>query len=232
MIPNDFDKMVWPSQAPPSANVSESIRRMCTTGLTPQRARHPKHRLLWSIGISLGLFVVLLAVGWMRHPPKTALLIASSGAAIWALLQAAVLFVGVGRAPGNRPSCTLRRLTVVFVLGLFIAHLAYSTSSVLSFDQFLTVHRSVHGTVVCGIHALLFGAIATGVLFYLWRRTDPFRPRLTGALMGLAGGLVGGVALDLTCTCLEAWHLMLSHGLTLVALVGTGWFAGGKWLHP
>ena len=232
MTTNDFDNLDWPSPPAPPADVSESIRRTCTQALTPRQALNSKKKLLGSIGLSATLFAVLLTVGWMRHPPKAAIFIALLGALAWGLVQALVLCVGVGRPPGRRCSCTLRRATVFVVLSLFIAHLLFSTTSILSFEQFLSVPRALRGTVVCGVHAVIFGALATTLLFVLWRRTDPFRPRLTGALMGLAGGLVGAVALDMTCTCFEGWHLILSHGITLALLVAGGWFAGGKWLPP
>jgi hypothetical protein len=121
---------------------------------------------------------------------------------------------------------------VLLVPLLFVAHLCAASTSLLPFDDFLVAPRSLRSTVVCGIHALLFGAMASAALFILWRRTDPFSPRLTGALTGLAGGLVGAVALDMTCTSLEAWHLWLGHGATLLALVLGGWVIGRKWLAP
>jgi hypothetical protein len=44
--------------------------------------------------------------------------------------------------------------------------------------------------------------------------------------------LVGAVALDMTCPHLEAWHLWIGHGLTLLMLVAMGWYAGRRWLAP
>jgi hypothetical protein len=168
----------------------------------------------------------------MRHPPQEAVFIALLGAVAWGLIQTIVLFVSHGQLPDRRCSCKLRWATVMVVLGVFVAHLTINSTSILSFEQFLAVPRSLRGTVVCGIHALLFGALAYAALFVLWRRTDPFRPKLTGALTGLAGGLVGAVALDMTCACSEGWHLWLAHGATLVLLVVAGGLAGKRWLTP
>ncbi|MGC4064349.1 MAG: NrsF family protein [Polyangiaceae bacterium] len=184
------------------------------------------------LGFPGTLFALLLAIGWLRHPPHTAILVALFGALTWGLVQASVLFVGYGRPPGRRATRNLRWAMVLLVPALFIAHLCAASTSLLDFGDFLVATRSVRSTVVCGIHAILFGAMASAALFVLWRRTDPFSPRLTGALTGLAGGLVGAVALDMTCARLEAWHLWLGHGATLLMLVIGGWVAGRKWLAP
>lgn len=232
MTPNDIDNLAWPSPAPPSAEVSESIRRACTEQLAPCRVLNLRKRVLVSIGTSTVLFALLLTVGWLRHPPRTAVVEALFGAFLWGLVQAAVLCVGLGRPPGRRCACWIRKATVFIVLSLFVAHLTLTSTSLLPFNEFFTVPRSLRSTVVCGIHSILFGGLAVTALFAIWRRTDPFRPRLTGAMMGLAGGLVGAVALDMTCTCYEAWHLWLGHGISLLLIVVGGWFAGGKWLSP
>ena len=232
MTPNDLENLPWPVPSAPTPALSEAIRHNCTDHLTPKKPLDLRKRVLLSIGISGALFAVLLSIGWMRHPPEEAILMALVGAIAWGFIQACVLFVSHGRPPGLRGARWLRWMTALLIPAIFFTHLHVSSNAWLSFEQFLSVPHSLRSTVVCGIHAILFGTIASIVLFVLWRRTDPFSPRLTGALTGLAGGLVGAVALDMTCTRMEAWHLWLGHGVTLVALVAGGWFAGRKWLSP
>lgn len=232
MTPNDLDNLAWPVPTLPKASVSHAIYQACAEDLTARKPLKLGRRILVSIGVSGSLFGVLLAIGWMRHPPETAILMALLGAISWGMVQACVLYVSHGRPPGRRGARWLRFSTALLIPVLFIAHITVASNAWLTFDEFLTVPRSLRSTVVCGIHALLFGAVASVVLFVLWRKTDPFSPRLTGALTGLAGGLVGAVALDMTCTRLEAWHLWLGHGITLVALVAGGWFAGRRFLSP
>lgn len=232
MISHKPDEFVWPATLPPPAAVSESIRRACTEDLVPRRPASAKKRVMMSIAVSGTLFSALLALGWLRHPPKDAVLLALLGALAWGIIQASILFVGHGQPPGRRSARALRWAAVIAVPTIFVLHLTLTSGSILSFADFLTVPRSLRSTVVCGVHSLLFGAAASIVLFLLWRRTDPFSPRLTGALTGLAGGLVGAVALDMTCANDEAWHLWLGHGLTLLAFVLGGWFAGRRWISP
>ncbi|HEY5958368.1 MAG TPA: NrsF family protein [Polyangiaceae bacterium] len=232
MISDKPDEFVWPATSPPSAAVDESIRRVCTGHLVPRKPVTAIKRVALAVLISGSLFATLLAIGWMRHPPKDAVALALLGALAWGIIQASVLFVGHGKPPGRRGTKLLRWAAVLAVPAVFVLHLTLTASSLLTFSDFLVVQRSVRSTVVCGVHSLLFGAAASVVLFVLWRRTDPFSPHLTGALTGLAGGMVGAVALDMTCPNSEAWHLWLGHGLALVAFVVAGWFAGRRWLAP
>jgi hypothetical protein len=226
------DEFQWPAPPPPPARVSEAIHCACTKDLRPRVPHSPTKRVLFSIATSGGIFALLLAVGWMRHPPKNAVYLALLGAFAWGIAQAIVLFLAVGKPPGRRFSKALRWTALLAVPAVYILYLVFLSGSVLSFQDFLVTPRSLRSTVVCGVHTLLFGGAASFVLFLLWRRTDPFCPKLTGALTGLAGGLVGAVALDLVCVSNEGWHLWLGHGLTLLAFVFGGWLAGRRWIAP
>jgi hypothetical protein len=178
------------------------------------------------------LFGVLLAIGWQRHPPHRAIALALGGALIWGIVQASVIFVGFGNSPGRRVHRALRWGMVFAVAAAFFLHVTLASDSTLPLGTFLGDAQAIRHTVVCGVHALIFGVLAIAALFVVWRRSDPFSPRLSGAVSGLAGGLVGAVALDMTCPHMEAWHLWLGHGLTLVMLVTLGWYAGRRWLAP
>ena len=229
---NDLDSLPWPKAEAPSHELEESIRRACTEQLVPLRPLTPRRRTVWSVISSGTIFAVLLAIGWIRHPPESAVATALAGAAVWGLVQAAVLWIGVGRPPGRRSPRTFRWAAIAAVLVAFFVYLTVAATHALSPAEFLERPGSTRSTVVCGVHALVFGLLAAGVLLALWRGTDPFSPRLTGAVAGLGGGLVGGVALDMTCSSLEAWHLWLGHGLMLVLVVAAGWAVGRRWLSP
>ncbi len=227
-----LDDAVWPEQPAPSAAVGAAIHRICTADLRPVKTRSIVDRIVRSIALSGGLFAVLLALGWKLHPPHRAVAVALAGALVWGVAQASVIFVGLGRAPGKRAHRWIRWAVVFAVPLAFFVHLTVASDVTLSIRDFIMSPRSLRHTIVCGIHALVFGLMAVVALFVMWRRTDPFSPRLSGAVAGLAGGLVGAVALDMTCPHLEAWHLWIGHGLTLVALVVGGWYAGRRWLAP
>lgn len=227
-----LEDAVWPEQAAPSEAVGASIRRLCTEKLKPARSRGIVGRIFRSILLSGALFGILLTLGWRLHPPRQAIAAALAGALIWGIAQASVIVVGLGRAPGRRAHRFVRWAVVVAVPVAFFVHLTIASDATLPIHQFVTTPLSIRHTVVCGVHAIIFGLMAIATLFVLWRRTDPFSPRLSGAVAGLAGGLVGAVALDMTCPHLEAWHLWIGHGLTLLMLVTAGWYAGRRWLAP
>ena len=229
---NDLDSLPWPKSVAPPRGVEAHIRQACTKQLVPVRPMSARRRTVWSVISSGAMFAVLLAIGWMRHPPESAVTTALVGAVVWGCIQAAVLWAGMSRPPGRRLPRRLRWAVIAVVLAGFFLYLTVAATHVLSPKEFLDSPGSTRSTVVCGIHALVFGLLAAGVLMALWRGTDPFSPRLTGAVAGLGGGLVGGVALDMTCRSVEAWHLWLGHGLMLVLVVAAGWAVGRRWLSP
>lgn len=84
----------------------------------------------------------------------------------------------------------------------------------------------------CTTHSLITGAVALSALLWIWRRTDPFSPSLTGGLLGASSGIVGALAVTLVCTNREGFHLLLSHGLTTTALAICGAWIGRRTLTP
>jgi hypothetical protein len=228
----ELDSLPWTEPAAPPPRLEHAILHACADGLKPGRPASAARRAVWSILASGAMFVALLAVGWSRHPPKAAVTTALLGAVAWGVAQGLVLWVGLARPPGRRFTRSLRWGVVLLVLGAFLGYLTIAATSMLSPHDFVEVPRSLHATAVCALHALIFGLLATVALIAIWSRTDPFSPGLSGAVAGLGGGLVGAVALDMTCASREAWHLWLGHGLTLVVIVAVAWLAGRRWLSP
>jgi hypothetical protein len=111
-----------------------------------------------------------------------------------------------------------------------MAYLSLAATESVPFHEFLVAHTD--STLRCGLHALLSGAIVSGGVMMLWRHTDPFTPGLSGALVGLFGGLCGAIALGVACPHGQSWHLWLGHGLAVALLTLGGWAVGRKWLAP
>jgi hypothetical protein len=60
------------------------------------------------------------------------------------------------------------------------------------------------------------------------RRTDPLRPGIVGAALGMAAGLCAGTLIDLWCPVAHLQHLLIGHILPLIVLAAIGWLAGRR----
>jgi len=215
--------------AAPSTEVSKCIMRDCKKNLQPQRGMSARTRLLLSVLLSIGLFSVLAWVTRSRERIDDSFRSILFGAAGWALVQTAILWIGL--APrGRRFSPKLRLVVAVFTPILFLAYVGFSSPQWVSFGEFST-GGAAHA-VGCGFVGMLFSALITGGVFLLWRGTDPLTPGLTGALVGLVGSVAGGLAIGVGCVNQEGWHACFSHGIGALAFTVLGWAAGRRLLAP
>jgi len=224
-----FDGLEFKRDEPPCAAVSARIRRACTSDLTPASSLSARRRLLLTALAALAGLAALLAAGlWDHREPgggSESVLWAALG---WVSVVSVVLGVGVARPPGKRSAWTTRLLVATLVPLSFCVYLALATSETLSLDHAL--HD--RGTMGCGLYTLLTSALVALGIMLPWRRTDPVSPALTGALLGLGGGLVAATAASVVCPCREGWHLGLAHGASLVIVVLIGAWVGRRWLAP
>lgn len=218
-------ELAWPEPPVPSEHVSSAIRKHCAEGLKPRRGPGRELRLTIS-ALVLGTVVVLLAMGrGAAHPTRPALL----GALGWGLAALAVLSTGFAR-PTRRIGRKHRIAVALAVPLLFLMYLALSANDRLPLGNFLD--GPVALAVGCALNALLGGAVAASILTWVWHRTDPMSPGVSGALLGLVAGIAGAVGVGVGCSNDEAWHLMAGHGLGVVLLVVAGCWLGRRWLAP
>lgn len=85
--------------------------------------------------------------------------------------------------------------------------------------------------VQCASGAILVAAVPGVAGLWLLRRGAPVHPALAGALLGLAVGVLGTLALGWMCDWDEPAHVLVSHLLAPVAVVtAAGAWAGRRWL--
>jgi hypothetical protein len=220
----------WPKPVEPGAAITKAIRSECTAHLRP--VRHWCSLTRWALSVLLsGSVVVVLMVDGLTHHPTDAFAETILAALGWGLVQGLLLYVGLGRPPGRRGGRALRWGLTLTVPLLLMGYLTVIARHWSSFDATVS-SLSAHSVADCGLHALLYGSLATLGILLVWRRTDPLSPGLSGAMGGLAGGLVGVVALGFSCPCSHVWHLWLGHGSAVVLLVVLGWVLGRRWLSP
>jgi hypothetical protein len=226
-----LDDLPWPKPAEPSAGISDSIRRECTHALDRKQCARAHRRAALSLlfpTVAIGIFTVLAI---LRGDPDETVRSALYGVAGWVMMLVVVLTVGLALPPGKRLSRTTRIAMALTIPAVFIV---YITATASAHDSFATFSQGApaHHALRCGLTCLMLGAIVSGGVLFLWRGTDPLTPTLSGALAGLTGGLGSALALGVACPSHEAWHVGVSHGLVVVAMVGFGALVGRRLLSP
>lgn len=225
MTPNDpdptatdpFEELKLPAPESPSSELSRSIQEECTRKLEPARGMDLNGRVAVSAFLSLSTIGL---IAWMHQ----------LGTVLWALVLVGVLLVGFARPPGQRVSFRVRWLFALGMPAAFLIYLAAQSSHQLPFYSFW--HEQAGLAANCFIVGFSASALVSFSMFLLWYRTDPINPGLSGALIGLCGGLAGAVGVGVGCPNHEAWHLWLGHGCVVVVLSLVGWLAGRRLLSP
>jgi hypothetical protein len=219
--------MKWPEPAAPRAELSQAIRKQCTENLSACHCASAGRRAMWTALLALTMAGLLLGLAEMFHPlgPGTLL-----GALAWSLVLVVLLVVGLGSPAARRPASLLRRALVCAVPVLFVVYLGLHASSGSGFDHF--VHSEATGAMRCGLFSFGVGAVITTLMLALWRRSDPITPSLSGALIGLGGGLSASIGAGIGCSTNESWHMLLGHGPIVIGLGVFGWAIGRRWLAP
>ena len=231
--PDPLADLPWPKPEIPSEHVSAAIRSHCTKNLCAQRGMSAGTRLTLCLMLSTFVAGVGYWFGIRHNRSELGLRTGVYGALGWAIVQAAVLFVGFSPARGRGvlSSRSLRLALAVAVPVMFLCYLTYSAWSYVPFADFSHGARADHA-ISCGLVALTFGALVSGGVLLAWRGTDPLTPRLSGTLAGLIGGVGGALAVGIGCPSHEAWHLWVAHGLIVLALGVAGCMAGRRLLAP
>jgi hypothetical protein len=213
----------------PSATCNQRIHKTCTKDLQACQAMSARHRSFISLAILLVVGVALLSL--THHGLSGVTAAALWGALGWAIAQTAILFWGLARRQGGSSTRVRLGLTVLVPV-LFFGYLTLIRTSTPPLSEFMARPENTGHALHCGLFSFVVGAIAAGGILFLWRKTDPFTPRLSGSLAGLIGGLAAATPIGLVCPGTDCWHLWLAHGLSLVLLVGMGAMLGKRWLSP
>ena len=223
--------IAWPKPECPRAEISAAIHQACTKNLCPARRMSAGTRMSLCMLLSGSAAAIGYWFGHEHHRSEVGMRLGVYGAAGWAVLQAAALFIGFSPSSGRRYSRAVRVGLAALLPVLFLAYLTYAAWSYVPFSEFSHGARASHA-VSCGLVALLFGTVVGGGIMLAWRGTDPVTPRLSGTLAGLVGGVGGALAVGIGCPSHEAWHLWISHGIVVLALGLMGFGAGRRLLSP
>ncbi len=199
--------------------VSARIREQVASGLRPARGLPTRIRLL------LGAFAAALAVGagaMMSPDAKGAPAAAISVVIASVAMVASATGLGMARASvGARVLLTLAPALAFY--GVVLASQAFHLHE---------PGAAAGAASSCLLRGAMLAALPLGVLVLLWRRTDPFTPRLSGAVLGGWAGLAGAAGLTLACPSDELWHVALGHGGAVLGGAVLGAVLAPRWIKP
>jgi hypothetical protein len=222
----------WPAATvTPSETCSKAIRGTCTRSLVPQRGISAVGRALFTLGLCLLVLGVYAYHGLTTQRSSAVLSTTLYGALGWLGAQTLLVFVALARPPGKRGSRALRLGMLFGVPVLFMAYLAFVSDQQFSFAKFSHGAPAAHA-VGCGVVALIFGALIAGGALIAWRRTDPYHPGISGAMIGMVAGLASGSGMSVACASHEGFHSYFAHGMVVFALALAGFGLGRRLLTP
>jgi len=176
---------------------------------------------------TVGVFSLLAVWGGVEESVIRAGLYGALG---WSVVLSLTLLVGLASPPGRRPRAVLRWVVAVAVPAAFFVYLV-KVASAEPFSAFASGAHAQHALRCGGICFVVGAAMSSGVML-LWRGTDPLTPRLSGALIGLVGGMGSALGMGILCPSHETWHVCVSHGVVLASLAVLGGAAGRRLLAP
>ena len=227
--PADFP---WPcAKVTPSETCTKAIRGACTKGLCAKRGVSAVGRALLTLGLSALMIAYYTWYAVMEHQPSPLMRSAVLGAIGWLGAQVLLVMVALVRPPGKRGSRALRLGILLGVPLLFVAYLCLVSTEHFAFSEFSHGAPAVHA-LECGMVALFFGGLIAGGALVAWRRTDPYNPGLSGAMIGLVAGIASGSGMTIACGSHELLHACVAHGAVVFALAILGFGFGRRLLAP
>jgi hypothetical protein len=139
-----------------------------------------------------------------------------------ATVAVAICFAPAGRRVLGRGGHLALALTLVAGWSIFIATMLIGATS---FDFEAT-------GLMCALRGGGGGLIAGAAMLWIWRKSDPWTPRASGAVVGAAAGCIATAAVGLACSLPEPGHIVLGHWAMVPLLALLGASLGRRVLRP
>jgi len=210
----------------PRADLAARIR----SRIVPDEAasRGPSGPSRWLYGVA-AVGAMLMAVAVMMGTQVASQPMRSSVVALGGLLLvAAATFIALVRSGSARVGVGAR-LALALLPGLAFLVLSWLAYGALPPVAVGDAHISMPA---CLVRGLVLASIPMAVLVVVWRRTDPFTPRLTGAIIGGWAGFTGTIGLTMACPSTDPLHIIIGHGAAIVGGALVGSLLGRRLLSP
>jgi hypothetical protein len=187
-----------------------------------RRATLLRNALLLAAGGAAAL-AIFVCIGGVRVYARPSLLVAATSAG-WFVAAAVATRIAFarGRSMLGRPTAWL----VALVVGAPLLLLVWKLAVTVPFGQQMMVWWDDKKGYRCLGMSLGIGFVLLAVFTAARRRSDPLRPGITGAALGMAAGIAAGGLVDLWCPVAHVNHLLLGHILPLILLAVLGAVAG------
>lgn len=214
-----------PSGRPPSAATGDAIRAMIAADLAPVPLRSLQARAL---RVGLAAFAAAVIVAPLPSAPtirSTAgpAIVVGVVTALAATAGIVACFAPIGA----------HRLGARSKLLLAAAFLAVWLTYVVSIAHSMTAAGMVeHKAIGCAVRSFVAGLLLGIFAFRVFRYSDPWAPRQSGALIGVAAACVTAAGVGVGCASSDLGHLLVGHvlGLPVLALIGA--LAGRRRFSP
>ena len=191
-----------------------------------RRATLLRNALLLAAGGAVALAIFILRGGVRVYERPTLLVVATSaGWFIGAAVATRIAFAR-GRSMLGRPTAWL----VALVVGAPFLLLAWKVAVTAPFGPEMMVCWNDKPGFKCLWLDLGIGIVLLAAFTAARRRSDPLRPGITGAALGMAAAIAAGGLVDLWCPVAHVEHLLLGHILPLVLLAALGALAGRRFI--
>jgi hypothetical protein len=195
----------------------------------PAPTRHAtllRNALLLAAGGAVALAIFSCMEGVRVYERPTLLVVATSSGWFLAAAVATRIAFARGRSMLGRPTAWL----VALVVGAPFLLLAWKLAVTAPFGTSMMAWWGDKLGLRCLGWNVVIGLVLLAVLTAARRRSDPLRPGITGAALGMAAGIAGGFFIDLWCPVAHVGHLLLGHILPLVLLAALGALAGRRFI--
>ncbi|MBK7928322.1 MAG: DUF1109 family protein [Bryobacterales bacterium] len=141
-----------------------------------------------------------------------------------ALFAAIVILAALSLNVTLRPAA---RSFVPALAPLLLLPLGFASLVVFLFDAYPQQHFFAEG-IACLSGGIMIALLTSAITFSFARRGYPLNWPLTGTLIGAFGGTVALLALQISCPDHESGHLLVFHGLAMLASIAGGYLAGRR----
>jgi hypothetical protein len=211
----------------PSNDTRDAVRAAIVAELEPLEPMSVKKRALFVLGAavaSAALAVVSYGSMGLHGLAKNAVAVVVCGiVALLATLAIGGSYTEKGQQILGRNNRGLLVATLIVLWSLYL--FAGMTDQALG--------TALAGPAIgCGLRSLVAGALGGGAMMWVWRNTDPWTPRISGALIGACAGSIASAGVGIPCAAELGGHLLIGHWIAVPLLALVGWLAAPRILAP